>query len=173
MLIRRPGAPPLSDEARGSPAASGFPRLYVKDADTRRPVEIRSYTSGLPAEDLAIAGPVPLRLVITMPRPKCSGIERLRESDAVRAYSRTLQHLPVRHAFVTVMGQELGVVQIADAPDPAPDPERANYIEAVRRAHGQSAADIQATDLARETAIADLRSGQRFTQEEGDDGSLR
>lgn len=154
-------------------AQAGVPRLYVRDPDSKRPVELRRYTAGLPPAELTIAGPAPLQLVVTMPRPKVTGVERLREADAVRAYRAALQQLPVRHALVTVFGNELGVVEIADAPDPAPDPERASFVERIYRAHGQSADAIRATDVARQTGIDAVRQGQRFINEENDDGSLR
>lgn len=157
-------------------AAAGHPRLYVRSADTGAPVEIRRYVDGVPPTDFAITGPV-LRLVITLPRPKLSDVQHISQADALRRYTKSLLELPNQEAILSIMGMESGVVRIADMPDPEETLASDAYVAAVRRAGGQSPAEIADTQRFREGYLQALatESAVRLQAdvEDEDDGSIR
>lgn len=152
---------------------AGAPRLYVNAADTGDPAELRAYLAGVPASDFTVSGPAPLRLIVGFPRPKVGGVERLSEGEAQRQYARRLLQLPMQHAVLSLLGKEAGLVRVADVPDPEPSPELDAYVQAVREAGGQSAAEIADVASERERRIELLRSGRPIPPEtEASDGSI-
>ena len=148
-------------ELAGLAASAGIRRLYVHRADDGRPVGLREYAGGLrPGADFYVDGPAPLEFVVTFPRMKLSGPERLTEADAARVWIRRLQELPVQHCALRVGGIPRGVVRMADLRRPPPDEKAGQaYREACSRAHGRSLAELARMHRHREAEVERLATG--------------
>ena len=147
-------------------ARHGLPRLYVRAADTGEPIEVHRYVAGVSPTSYWVDGPQPLALVVSFPTPRLTGAERRGEADAVRAWTRILQGLPVQHAVLRVGGGEPVIMRVADVPETA----LANigpYLAAALQANGQSAKEILACADERRKTVRRLARGERDPAADG------
>lgn len=152
-------------------AVTGVARLYVHAADTGEPVELGAYVAGLQTTEYAVEGPG-LQLVVRFPRPRVTRSERTSESEAVRAWTRCLETLPVQHTVLRLAGQPAGVVKVANVTTPqVKDGEREAFLAASVAANGQAEDEIAAM-LAWRRRQVDLVAQGPATWQEADDGSL-
>ena len=158
-LFRLPGEQAGADDpldaASRLAARHGVPRLYVRAADTGKPVEVRRYVSGLAPASYWVDGPRPLALVVSFPTPRLTGAERRGESDAVRGWIRTLQGLPVQHAILRIGGGEPAVFRVDDVPETS-QAQVGPYLAAALQANGQAAAEVEACAKERGEAVRRL-----------------
>jgi hypothetical protein len=142
-------------------AASGAGRLYVRVPGGGNPVALSRCVAGLPESDWWLAGPNPLRLVVSFPTPKVTGVERTSEADLLQSYTKVLQDLPVQHALLRTPGREPTVFRAADVvvPDAVPAPELMAYLEAAARANGQPLEEVARTKRERERRVEAVVSG--------------
>jgi hypothetical protein len=147
--------------------------LFVHAADTGRPVPLASYVRGIPPEDLCIEGPA-LRLAVRFPRPKVRSAERPSDAEILKAHLKALAELPNRHCVADIQGRSAGIVKVADMPDPELDGAFLDYLDGVRRAGGQSPAEIAAVERRRTESIdAGTTAPAAYGgEEEISDGSL-
>ncbi len=152
------GGDPLGAVSRLA-ARHGIPRLYVRSADTGEPVEARRYVAGLPPASYWVEGPQPLALAVSFPTPRLTGAERRGEADAVRAWTRVLQSLPVQHAVLRVGGGEPLIMRVADVPETS-QAHIAPYLAAALRANGQTAEEVEACAAQRRDAVLWIARGE-------------
>jgi hypothetical protein len=141
----------------------GTERLYVRAADSERPVEIRTYVRCLSRRNYRLGGPR-LQLVVSFPRPFIATTVRTSSSDLVRRYTKMLMDLPVQHCLARIGSDAPQFVRVTDLSIPA------------ARAEGDPVSPDVATQVRalidwREAQIAQISQG--YSAEGVDDGSIR
>lgn len=138
-------------------------RLYVLSPETRESYPLREYLRGLRPGSYRFEGP-DLTLVVSFPRPKFSGLQRVSDAEITRSLARTLQDLPVQGAVVSAEGSPPQVIRIVDVPSPH---KAASLIEpfwrAIETSGGQGASPSELYRL-REAEIERVIRGQGSTR---------
>jgi hypothetical protein len=128
-------------------------RLYIHDPKTREPIELAQYVCNLPPDRYRIAGPRPIRLVISFPRLRASVVSRASESDRQQGWAKTLMELPVRHAILHLPGSLPGIAEVVKVANPVAPAGYEKFISASLAINGQSARDIEETLFGRTEEI--------------------
>lgn len=126
---------------------SGKPLLYAGGQEVTR------FLRGLPPGCWSFAGPAPLQVVVTFPRPKVR-VEWASQSEAADRMFQTLLNLPVQHALMQVDTAGMGLARVADMPFPPALPRLTDFL-----GNGRAAQEIADTEASRRRDIAALCGG--------------
>ena len=141
---------------------SGVERLYVTAPGTKQPVELGRYVRGLGVESYHVAGPSPVRLVVTFPKPKLSVVARLSEGERQQRWQKVLMELPVRQAVLRLASGKPGVVRVAEVTDPASVPGFEKFVSAAVAGSGQSAKEIEEVLAWRREGVERVAAGSQM-----------
>lgn len=141
---------------------SGVERLYVRAPGTKQPVELGRYVRGLGDETYHVAGPSPVRLVVTFPKPKLSVVARLSEGERQQRWQKVLMELPVRQAVLRLASGKPGVVRVAEVTDPASVPGFEKFVSAAVAGSGQSAKEIEEVLAWRREGVERVAAGSQM-----------